>query len=215
MLLVPIFLVISLPLLNCIKVIRTNPVEPLNKDGVAIIRNISLSSFDHLTFCVRVFTYQFDNTFSPYQFIISEPSKILGSFTGRNCQFHGCEKYFKDMIGEAWKFGKVFGSSITNNGYITFPSWKVNEWQSICVTVDKKREIFRVFKENELIFKRKKYKMKVEESDIILMNNAKDENLRSPIYGAITDFNVWKKILSRKKIAEWTNCSNTNVSDVL
>ena len=119
------------------------------------------------------------------------------------------------MIGEALKFGKVFGSAITNNGYITFPSWKVNEWQSICVTVDKKREIFRVFKENELIFKRKKYKMKVEESDIILMNNAKDENLRSPMYGAITDFNVWKKILSRKKIAEWTNCSNTNVSDVL
>ena len=57
--------------IRAIRVIRSNPNQPVEKDGIATIQNSSVASLAQFTLCARILTYQFDSYFSKYQAILT------------------------------------------------------------------------------------------------------------------------------------------------
>ena len=100
--------VFSLKQSRGIKVLRSQ--SPLLDTAFAEIVNSSLDGLDKFTICARFFPYQFQDSFNDRQAIIStnEKTVLLGSRTTGKCSFQGCEDYYKDVIGDKWKYGKAY-----------------------------------------------------------------------------------------------------------
>ena len=135
-------ILVTLLSVHGIRVIRTNPEKPLDKNGVAIIQNSSVSSLSQFTLCARFLTYQFDNHYSDFQSVISIPvtfaelgtfDNFLTSFSTRNLT---TLKVYKKIIGKIWKFGKVYGTLFGNERLYYYDIWNLMEWQNVCIIVD-------------------------------------------------------------------------------
>ena len=105
--------------IRAIRVIRSNPNQPVEKDGIATIQNSSVAQF---TLCARILTYQFDSYFSKYQAILTASTiRFLWTLsTKADCGFTGCREYYKDTIGGEWKYGKTYGVMIRCKLWIHF-----------------------------------------------------------------------------------------------
>ena len=127
-------ILVSILIVHGIKVIRTNPEKPLDKNGVAIIQNSSVSSLSQFTVCARIFTYQFDDFYSEYQTVVSIPmvsgsgisNQFLASFSASNLT---TLEGYKKLIGRDWKFGKVYGAMFANNRLYHYDIWDLMKWQ--------------------------------------------------------------------------------------
>ena len=195
---------------RAIRVIRTNPNKPLEKDGIATIQNSSVASLDQFTLCARILTYQFDSYFYFHQAIITaSDGMLLWSFSSKaDCEFAGCTEYFKSIIGDEWKYGRIYGMFIhPDTGYKFYPPWKLNQWENFCMLVNASNNHIQIYNRKLLIFESKENIETYKNGDIVLLNY-KDGSKRSPMHGAITDVNVWNKILSKEDIENWTDCKD-------
>ena len=202
----------SLFQIRAIRVKRSNPNQPVEKDGIATIKNSSVASLAQFTLCARILTYQFDSYFSKYQAILTASTiRFLWTLsTKADCGFTGCREYYKDTIGGEWKYGKTYGVMIdANYGYIFYPAWKPNKWTNFCISVDAQKDHIQIYNGNNIIFESKeKIINSLEDEDIFLLNY-KDGPKRSPMFGAITDVNVWNRILIQEDIQNWIDCEDS------
>ena len=201
-----------------IKVIQTNPNTALQQNGMALIQNSSLSDYDQLTICLRIKTFQFDNFYSNKQAIVTYGDNLfLWSFVGsENCGFPGCVDYYKDLIKENWKYGKVYGIFHKRTEFEFYPSWRVNDWQRFCIRIDRMKNEIEIFNGRKSIFKtiQQNLNLKTFDENIELMNDKSFEDF-APMHGAIADLNVWSRILSAEEIVDWASCKNLNNGDII
>lgn len=211
----------SILIVHGIRVIRTNPEKPLDKNGVAIIQNSSVLSLSQFTICARIFTYQFDDFYSDYHTVMSIPMiyaeqrishQFLASFSTRNLT---TLKGYKEWMGKDWKFGKVYGTMFANNRQHFYNIWNLTKWQSVCIIVDKVDFSMHYIFESELYFNISISDASFENTDLKLMNGLDIYNVSSPMHGAITDVNIWNYTLSTEEISDWTNCKRIKLGNII
>ena len=198
--------------IGAIRVIRSNPNQPFEKDGIATIQNSSVASLNHFTLCARIHTFQFDSSFSMNQAMITVSKiKLFWTFSSKaDCDFAGCTEYYKNSIGDAWKYGKTYGMLLdADYGYIFYPAWKPNQWENLCISVNQPKNHIQIYNGKvKALESKEKIISSFENEDIILLNY-KDGEKRNPMHGAITDVNVWDKILTKEEIQNWIDCKDS------
>ena len=205
-----------------IKVIKSDPSKSMKKDGYVELQNTSTSSIEKMTLCARVMTNQFENIFSSFQVVIlMEQSPLLASFTASNCSFAGCIAYWKALVGESWKYGKSYGF-LGSHKFLFYPSWIPKVWNSICIVQDRKKRYQKYFANGIMIVETNEIiETQNRSSNILLMNGMMDSSqmdnggMDSPMFGQVTDVNLWDTILSDQKISEWSKCKTTEGGNIL
>ena len=203
---------------RAIRVIRSNPNQPLERDGIATIQNSSVASLSQFTLCARIFTNQFDSYFSMKQAMLTVSKiRLLWSFsTKADCEFTGCRKYYKDAVGDEWKYGKTYGLILdTDYGYIFYPAWKPNRWEKLCILVDSLNTHIQIYNGNIITFESKEKIINSFEDENIILLNYKDGLKKNPMNGAITDVNVWNRILTKEDIQNWIDCKDSEGGNIV
>ena len=112
-------------------------------------------------------------------------------------------------IGNVWDYKRVFGMTDYDNiiDYYSYyyPSWQPDTWTSVCVSVSKPETFIEVNINGEnvaTIFNYDGY-FQDDDNNIILMNR---EDRQAPSHGAVSDVNVWRRLLSHQEIRDWQHC---------
>ena len=211
------FFVFSLKQSNGIIVLRSQ--SPLLDTAFAEIVNSSLDGLDRFTLCARFFPYQFQDSFNSRQAIIStnEETVLLGSRTTGKCNYEGCKDYWKDVIGDKWKYGKAYsitsGSDSNSEFYRIMTLLKPQQWYGICMIIDLTINKYDLYIENETVSYLNRYKKSSFNRNITLFNKRGKE--RNPFYGEITDVNVWKNYLTKIDINHFIACEKPVTGDFL
>ena len=137
---------------------------------------------------------------------------LLGTYMALPCdwQYDGCTIYKKSYITD-WKHGTAFGYYEKSNFY---QSWEPGRWNSFCFTASSLLEQARVFLngEEKLNFKNYESDHKKSGENIRLLNNHLGTN---PTHGAVTEVNVWSRVLSDSEVSEWSNCGSVQGGKVV
>ena len=56
-----------------------------------------------------------------------------------------CSKYLLSCLGNRYITGKSYGATSFNSRYNFFPSWKLETWNSFCVTADSATRVYKTF----------------------------------------------------------------------
>ena len=145
-------LVFAMKQSNGIMVLRSQ--SPLQETAFAEIVNSSLDGLDEFTICARFFPYQFQDIFNIRQGIITtdENTVLLGSITTGKCNFKGCKEYYKNAIGEKWKYGKAYSVTSGSNSRSSFDRFmsllKPQQWYGICIVIDSNLNTYDLYIEN-------------------------------------------------------------------
>ena len=207
-----LFLVITLiPFHNCIMVITSERNERPQRDAHFIIPGLNLSSLDTFTMCGRFNIYQFivhsEVDSGKYQYK-ERHELIQGIFPGfTTYSLVHCDDNFCPLITPAdmkWKHVYVF--LWLYEQYKAYPiSLKPNTWNSFCLKVNSTSAVInlngKAFITNTDYRGSSAYPYPY---NYRLMN---DPIEASPMYGAMTDINVWDKILSDAESELWKNCT--------
>ena len=208
----------------CIKVLSTNStsVSPGRK-GQAELLNSSLFEREEFTICLRFKTFTFitfPDSFS-YQVILSyRDIWMFASYVAIPCdqRLNGCTQFYKDLLGQEWKHGKVLGYSRygvgDNNQYYSL--LRPGSWNSLCVSASVPRKMFSVSLNGVLVFRTDSYEGMFSSGDtnLVLMNDGGDLG-DVPLHGAVTDVNIWGEVLSAQQVQDWAACSSTSRPDIL
>ena len=116
--------------------------------------------------------------------------------------------YFKCRLGAAWKYKKVFGYTNFGSGssFSYFPSWQPGLWTSVCVVASKSQAELRVRINGVTVARVESYNGFYQDTDknLVLMNNFYWG--KNPSHGAITDVNIWGRLLSDQQTLDWALC---------
>ena len=213
--------ILALNFANGIMVLKSQ--SPLLESAFAEIINSSLSKLDTFTMCARFFPYQFQNTFRQKQAIIStnQDSALFGSITtSGDCNktdFEGCSKFYKQKIGDKWKYGGAFGYTDGVNSKLSwekfFGKLKIQMWYGICIIIDTTLNTYDLFIENEKFSLEHSFGKSSFNPNIRLFNVPGADH--KPFYGEITDLNVWSTKLSKINIQQFISCENQGSGDFL
>ena len=194
-----------------IKVIRTPANVDKTFDGIVRILNVSVSEENTLFFKVK--TYQFYQFFDSKKGIIWEPWQTVISMTGLKLitvpavpcpEFHEiCTNQWMANIGDQWEHGKTF-MGLYGDKY--FPSWKPGVWNSIFITFSRQFNQLKLFVNGNLLRSIDTVLDLGERVDISLMNDHQDPSW--PLSGAVTNFNVWDRILTEQEMKEVSKCES-------
>ena len=211
-----------------IKVISTDPDKPLERGGFAEIQNTasSVSGLDRFTLCLRLITFQVDPTYGHIQVAVNVGGiSILSTFSGTCGGSDGCETYYLKLLGD--EYGKPHGATMNmqNMDYFLFPLWPLNAWQGLCLLFDKTKQKIKIMGRGLKLFETYEYvNISVKnDSNIILMNGCLEEwkeewgeiEKTCPMHGAISDVNIWDRLLSDKEVTDWTNCNQMHNGNVV
>ena len=214
-------IIFSFPLHKCIEVITSERDERPQRDGHFAIPGLNLSSLDTFTMCGRFNIYQFivhsEVGSGKYQY--KDVSELYqGLFPGFGLySFVHCDWWFCPHITPAdrkWKhvyvwtyfFGqlKLFPSSL-----------KPDTWNSFCLKVNSTSVVIILNGEAFIIHKDGKGSSAYSGYDYYrFMNIHISPNISTPTYGAMTDLNVWDRILSDADSELWMNCTNQREGNV-
>ena len=111
------------------------------------------------------------------------------------------------MLGAEYKTKKVFGYANFGGDdlYSFFPVWSPGLWNSFCISVSKPRGFEKITINGEQVTGTPRYMgyFQDEDTNIVLMNSRVSDE---PHHGAVTDVNVWSRILSDQEIEDWALC---------
>ena len=120
--------------------------------------------------------------------------------------FGGCTNSYKKRFGFAWKHGAALGLTFLPNEFYVFPSWSPGVWNSVCVSASASLGLFSVnINDGEIRFRTEQYDgyHTNHHTNIVLMGRY-DSAL--PMHGAMTDVNVFSRILSEEEVGDWARC---------
>ena len=205
-----------------IEMITTDPGRKLpDKGGYVELLNSSLKAYDSVTVCGRFVTHQF--TVHPdtltHQVLISVGKHyLLSGYVALPCGHvePGCTKYNKDRVRN-WKYKKVLGYSNLGktNSFSYYSGWQPGEWNTFCVTASISGALLTVIINGEKMAESDKYGGFYQNIDrnILLMNNFNFGP--NPFHGAVSDVNVWSRLLSEEEILAWSLCQRDIPGPVL
>ena len=191
---------------NCgqtIRVISTDPTQSQPRDdGVAVISDSSIQHLEELTVCLRFITYNFDMTrlnpvLTVYDF------GLLLSYSVISCydQEEECELV-------PWK---VYGRT----NFETFPGWSPGEWRSVCMSGSSASQSWRITLDGRETVRSEYNSYHKRRSENILLMNLMEEFYRAPHHGAVSDLQVWSRLLDDDEVLQWLQCRSGLVGDFL
>ena len=106
----------------------------------------------------------------------------------------------KQRVGDAWNYKKVFGTFSAGGTKHFYPSWQPGVWSSVCVAVSKTSRFMAVNINGDNVATNRYYGVYHQHDvNIFLMDP------QQPSDGAVTDVNVWRRILTEEEIRQWIN----------
>ena len=206
-----------------IEMITTDPGRMLpDKGGYVELLNSSLKAHDSVTVCGRFVTHQF--TVHPdtltHQVLLSVGKHYtISSYVALPCGHvePGCTKYNKDRVGKDWKYKKVLGYSNlgTSTSFSYYSAWQPAQWNTFCVKASISGALLTVIINGEKMAESDRYSGYYQNIDrnILLMNNFNFGP--NPFHGAVSDVNVWSRLLSEEEILAWSLCQRDIPGHVL
>ena len=124
----------------------------------------------------------------------------------------------KLILDKQWISGKSFGASSFDSGYTFFPSWKLENWESFCISASTDLKSYKTFINDREVFTMDNYKgtHKKRPGNIFLLNAFfKQSGFVYPMEASVTDVNIWSRVLSPEQIRGWSDCSSTEGGDFI
>ena len=190
-----------------ITVIQTKTPWNGNKTGKVVFRDVPFSAEN--TICMKIKSFQFyqyfklGDIFSVNQYIFaSDAYGTLATTPAVECGefWHKCIVGQKSKLGTLWEYGKVFLEYLEISGSY-FPAWKPDIWNKVCIV--RNNTIIQVYMNGNLVTTQKSFQVEKKITNITLMSA---ENNESQMFGAISDFNIWDRILTWEEIKKWSQC---------
>ena len=199
-----------------VRVLKTDSSQFLPKlSDQADVLNSGLAGYEEVTVCARFLTHQFNCHKEAYDYqglITVSEFWLLGSYLALPCDWYydGCTVYKKSYI-PGWTHGTALGYYEASNFY---RAWEPGRWNSFCFTGSALVNQSRVFINGEQRLALNNYPANHKKSgaNIRLMNNHLSEN---PHHGAMTDVNVWSRILSDTELSSWAACGQVQGEKVV
>ena len=191
-----------LTVVRAIRVLSTDRGQTEDKRGYAEMYNSSLKEYEEFSLCGRFLTHQFRTQHSR-QIVIAFENIYIIAATIPSSRY---KEKNKEKYGNSWTYKKVFGmTDIGRANSLYFPSWPPGVWTSVCVTASKLRSFVEVNINGEIVVSTGDYEGHFQkyERNIFLMNTL--DRFR-PSHGAITDVNVWRRILTEEEVTDWQHC---------
>ena len=208
---------------HSIKMITTNQDRVLpQKGGYAQLLNSSLKAYDSVSVCGRFVTYQFTvhpDTVTHQVLLSAGKHYLLSGYVALPCGHvePGCTQYNKDRLGTGWKYKRVLGFSNLgkSNSFSYYPVWEPGQWNSFCVTASISGALLRVNINGQTMAESDSYGGYYQNvnRNILLMNNF--DFGPTPVHGAVSDLNIWSRILSEEEISAWSLCQRDLPGSVL
>ena len=204
-----------------IRVISTGEGKIQPRDGFAEILNSSLKDLDEFTLCGRFLTYQFTMPYVPWQVLLSiEGKTLLCGLVAVPCDhlWPTCTLLHRELIGDHWKYKKVFGCSSVGPSFPTFQSWQPGVWNWFCITASKPRDNVIILINGKTVVEADDDVTDVyhvSDKNIILMNSGHRTDDPEPSHGRMTDVNIWSRRLSQVEMADWSYCGTEMSGDVI
>ena len=121
-------------------------------------------------------------------------------------------------IDKKWISGKSYGAISFDSGYVFFPAWKLENWETFCITADTKEKSYKTFINDREVFKMNDYKgtHKIRSGNIFLLNAFfKQSGFVYPMEASVTDVNIWSRVLDLDQIRSWSECTNLDGGDFI
>ena len=187
------------------------------------IQNSSVLDFENFTLCakfktVRLATKKIRNTRTEYGAVLSFENNFPWNF-GAVMQediSHQPEKFLKRVSQEKYLAGGVFDSH--KNEFSYFPMWDLGVWNKFCL--QKAHTNLSLYINEKEVQKTQNFDKERIAGNIRLMNLNMDENTSYPMYGSVTDLQIWDRILkpseneSDGNILSWKDVDLTNQTEV-
>ena len=121
--------------------------------------------------------------------------------------YGGCTNTNKKRFGFAWKHGTVLG--LTSKEFLVFPSWTQGVWNSVCVSASASLGLLSVnINDGEMMFRSEEYDgyHTKHQANIALMGRSTGWDKQFPVHGAVTDVNIFSRILGEEEAGDWARC---------
>ena len=115
-----------------------------------------------------------------------------------------------------WITGKSFGAISFDSAYIIFPSWKLENWVSFCISADTELKSYKTFVNEREVFTMANYDgaHKKRPGNIFLLNAFfKQSGFVYPIEASVTDVNIWRRVLDADQMKDWSQCTTMEGGD--
>ena len=119
--------------------------------------------------------------------------------------FGGCTGWYKKRFGAAWKAGAALGYTYPIPGSSVLPSWSPGIWNSVCISASASLGQFSInINDGEIRLRTEQYEgyHTNHHTNILLMGRPEGY----PVHGAVTDVNVFSRILSEEEVGDWARC---------
>ena len=186
-----------------IKVISTDPSQSRpREEGLAVISESSIQDLEEFTVCLRFITYNFAID-RPNQVLSVHDFFMLGGFSKSSCQ--GPEGQCAIV---PWK---VYGRT----NFKKFPGWSPNEWRSVCMSGSSVSQSWNITFDGRksVSFEYNSYHNRSPEN-IVLMN-VMEGFPHGPLHGAVSDLQVWSRLLQEEELQQWLHCRSDLVGNYL
>ena len=147
---------------------------------------------------------------------------FLSAYISMPCDqvFGWCKESYQKEIGLKRRRGRTFGYINDGGPYYFFQSWRPRRWHSFCTTIDSTRRVYRTTINKKLVYESHKYSgvhlnspELTNNTKIVMMNYIED--FRYPMFGAVTDVQIWDKILDDQQIRRWSECRENDGGNVI
>ena len=200
-----------------IRIVQTSDrALPLHSTaGRVEVAGVGLSDHEDLSLCVRLMTHQFSPVVYNYQGIIFlDPLRVLGSYATISSGSEVIDERYRQIHRESWQTGQTYGRSLSSS----FPSWTPGTWNSVCVTLSARQNLHRTFLNGDLVAEDPAYPGLHRNStgSVVLMNAMEEEyGLVYPMFGSVSDLQVWSRALSRRTVTLWSSCQLEDPGDLI
>ena len=184
-----------------IKVISTDPSQSRPRDdGRVVISDSSIQHLEELTICLRFITYNF---------YFEKPSQVLAVFDFGILQSFAklCYNPEEECKLVPWK---VYGRT----NFERFPGWSPGEWRSVCMSGSSVSRSWNITLDGRktVSFEYDSYHKRSGEN-MVLMN--KMEGFPRPLHGAVSDLQVWSRLLEEEELLQWLHCRSDLLGNFL
>ena len=204
-----LFLFMSFCFAEDLSIVTSNSKGNIQEDGKFRLMNIpkSLEMRAH-TFCLRFKTVRF----AGLQCLLADDNRcLLETVAAEKCGGNDMKCFSKqNIIKSAWDTKKVF--ALWHD--VPIQVWRPEVWNTLCWTEDT-REIneFKLRLNGKIVVEHSGYEKDQYQAHLdFLYMNFED---RKPLNGAITDVNVWNRILSSRDLDSWRFCHSQEKGNIL
>ena len=154
-----------------------------------------------MTICARFLTYQFASILSEYQTVAS-----LGEM---------------QVLYSRWVYGKILGGNSNWIGSVLqhFPVWDLTEWNHVCVSLSSDEGTMVTVLNGRTVHRRTDYHYQAPhtrtEVNISILGRQTEDGDSSPMFGRMTDVNIWSRSFTEQESLAWTECEMREGGDLV